>query len=81
MKTGLTKFGLIVGRDCRIGIHASSNPGLKIGRGSFVAGGAFLTTDIPDRSFVTMKDGKMHTRENRVQPPSAEERMKYVPKK
>ncbi|MDD4319056.1 MAG: NTP transferase domain-containing protein [Candidatus Peribacteraceae bacterium] len=79
--TGLSKFGTIIGDGCRIGIQAGTDPGVKIGGGSFIAGGAYLTEDIPDRSFVRMKDGKAVVRENRVHVPAAAEREKYRPGK
>lgn len=77
ISTGLTKFGFIVGEGSRIGIQVGSNPGVKIGRGSFIAGRTYVNTDVPDGSYVTMKGGEMHVRENRSPPPSAAEREKY----
>ncbi len=77
LPTGLSKFGLIVGDDCRIGIQVGSNPGLKIGSGSFIAGGVYLTEDVPEKSFVVMKDGKAVVKENRTEVPGVEAREKF----
>ncbi len=79
--TGLTKFGAIIGPHCRLGIQVGTNPGIKIGSGSFVAGGTHLKEDIPEKSFVSMKDGKLFVRENRIDVALPEQRKKYVPKK
>jgi bifunctional UDP-N-acetylglucosamine pyrophosphorylase/glucosamine-1-phosphate N-acetyltransferase len=75
--SSLTKLGLVVGDNCRFGIQVGTNPGVKIGAGTFVAGAVFVTEDVADKSFVTMKDGKMHIRENKSAAPSMEERAKY----
>jgi bifunctional UDP-N-acetylglucosamine pyrophosphorylase/glucosamine-1-phosphate N-acetyltransferase len=77
VQTGLTKLGAIIGRDCRLGIHVGTNPGVKIGEGSFIAGGTFLHEDVPAKSFARVKEGKLIIRENRVAAPGAEERTKY----
>jgi len=79
-KTGLTKFGTVIGDDCRLGIHSGINPGKKIGAGSFVASHALVTEDIPDRSFVRMKDGKLTVSANRATVPHPGERKQYAEK-
>lgn len=75
--TGLTKFGAVVGDDCRIGIHTGINPGCKIGSGSFLASGVLVTTDIPTQSFVTMKGGEISVRRNTSAAPQPEGRTRY----
>jgi bifunctional UDP-N-acetylglucosamine pyrophosphorylase/glucosamine-1-phosphate N-acetyltransferase len=77
LNTGLTKFGTIIGPDCRIGIHTGINPGVKIGKGTFVSGGTFVTEDIPDESFVRMKEGVMTVKQNTASAPKPQEREKY----
>lgn len=77
VQTGLTKLGLMVGNDCRFGIQVATNPGVSVGRGTFVAGGAYLSSDIPDESFVTMKAGEAHIRKNTGTPPSMDKRERY----
>ena len=64
--TGRTKFGCVIGNDCRIGVHVSTNPGVKIGAGCFIATATFVTTDIEDGKFVMMKNGVVDLRENRT---------------
>ena len=75
--TGLAKLGLIAGDDCRFGIQVATNPGVKVGAGSFVATCAVLDSDIPEKSFATMKGGVATVRPNRVAAPSMESRMNY----
>jgi bifunctional UDP-N-acetylglucosamine pyrophosphorylase/glucosamine-1-phosphate N-acetyltransferase len=75
--TGLQKFGAVIGEGSRIGIQVGTNPGVKIGKGSFVCGGAFVTEDVPDHSFVCSKYGAQCVRENRVQALQANKRVKF----
>ncbi len=77
LPSGLTKFGTIIGADCRIGIQVSTNPGVKIGPGTFIAGGTCVSQDIPDRSFVNTKDGKLMIRPNESAAPEPAAREKY----
>lgn len=76
--TGRTKLGAIIGADCRIGIHASLNPGIKIGRGSLVGGHVLLEQDVDDGSFVRMKNGTVHVTKNTARIPTPEEREQYL---
>lgn len=66
---GLTKFGVIIGNNCRIGFHVGFNPGTKVGSGSFIAGGTIVNHDIPDRSFARVHDGVMDVTENKKEIP------------
>jgi acetyltransferase-like isoleucine patch superfamily enzyme len=77
ISTGLTKFGNIIGDNCRIGVHVSTNPGIKIGAGSFVNNKVLVSADIPEKSFVTTKGGELSVRENRDAPGMPEERDVY----
>ncbi len=77
LSTGLTKFGTIVGNDCRIGIHTGINPGIKIGRGSFVSGGTYIDRDLPDESFARHKGGELVVSPNKTQAPRPTDREKY----
>lgn len=69
IQTGRKKLGAIIGDDCRIGIHVSMNPGVKIGRGVFVSTATVLQHDIPDGGFAFMKHGEMCVRRNTANPP------------
>lgn len=62
--TGRRKLGAVIGKNCRIGMHVSISPGIKIGGGSFVGGAASISCDVPDRSFVSMEKGGMTIRGN-----------------
>lgn len=53
--TGLTKFGAILGANIRTGIHCCISPGVKIGADSFLASNITVSQDIPDNSFVKIK--------------------------
>jgi len=74
LPTTLTKFGTVIGNDCRLGIQTSIGPGVKIGAGAFVNSCTFVSKDVPEKSFVTMKAGEMDIRPNRSSPPSPESR-------
>lgn len=78
--TGLTKFGTIIGDDCRIGIRTAINPGVKIGAGSFISSGCLIEEDLPDESFARMKDGKVAVKKNTGKAPKPAAREKYLKK-
>jgi len=75
--TGLMKFGAAIGNDCRIGFQAGTNPGVKIGSGSFIGGGVIVSEDVPDNSFAVMKGWRIAFRKNRVAVPSPEQREEF----
>lgn len=75
--TGLTKFGVIIGSNARIGIQVGMNPGVKIGGGSFISGGVFVSSDVPDKSFVSLKNGEVTMRPNTTTSGAAANREKY----
>ncbi|MFH1443975.1 MAG: NTP transferase domain-containing protein [Candidatus Peregrinibacteria bacterium] len=74
VSTGLTKFGVVIGADCRLGIRTTINPGMKIGGGTFVASGVQINKDVPEQSYVSMREGEMLIRENRMSAPLPEAR-------
>ena len=76
-ETKLTKFGVAIGNDCRLGIQVGLNPGIKIGGGTFINGGVFVTEDIPEKSFVKMKGGKLCVIPNTSSPPHTENRQAF----
>ncbi len=75
--TGLTKFGTIIGDSVRIGIRVAMNPGIKIGRGSFISSGALVEQDIPDNTFARMKAGELTIKPNQTRVAEPAEREKY----
>jgi UDP-N-acetylglucosamine diphosphorylase / glucose-1-phosphate thymidylyltransferase / UDP-N-acetylgalactosamine diphosphorylase / glucosamine-1-phosphate N-acetyltransferase / galactosamine-1-phosphate N-acetyltransferase len=75
--TGLSKFGTIIGDDCRLGIRTCINPGVKIGAGSFVSSGSLVEEDLADESFARMKDGRLNVKKNSTKAPQPTEREKY----
>lgn len=77
ISTGQKKLGAIIGDNCRIGIHVSMNPGVKIGKGSFVSTATVVQHDIPDGSFASMKYGEMRVQRNSAHPPPPNLRMPF----
>lgn len=75
--TGLKKFGVAIGDDCRIGIHSAFNPGIKAGAGTFISSGVLVDRDIPEHSFVSLKGGELTIRENRGAVPPAHARESF----
>ncbi len=74
--TGLTKCGAFIGKGCRTGIHCSISPGVKIGRGSFLASHSLISEDIPEGSFVKMSQASLDIRPNTAAAPLDRERWK-----
>jgi len=72
--TGLIKFGTVIGNGCRLGIHTTINPGVKIGAGTFISSGAVISNDIPNAQFARMKSGELVVSENRNAIPNSEDR-------
>lgn len=62
--TGKTKFGTIIGNNCRIGIHVSINPGIKIGSDTFIGSKALIEKDVPNCQFAAQKEGILTLRNN-----------------
>ncbi|MCK5610340.1 NTP transferase domain-containing protein [Candidatus Pacearchaeota archaeon] len=52
---GSNKFGAIIGSGTRIGVNASTNPGVKIGRNCFIGGSMYVDKDVPDNKMVIME--------------------------
>lgn len=52
ISTNRVKCGVVIGSGCRIGVHTTFAPGVKVGQGTFIASAASISADIPDRSFV-----------------------------
>ncbi len=52
--SGTNKFGAIVGSGVRFGVNASTNPGVKIGRNTFVGANVLVEKDIADEKMVLL---------------------------
>ncbi len=65
LETGTNKLGAVVGSGCRIGINASTNPGVKIGKNCFIGGGMYVDKDVPDNKMVLLEN-KWKVVENKV---------------
>lgn len=52
--TGLNKLGAIIGAGARFGINSGTNPGIKIGKDSFIGGNVLVEQDIEDEKLVTL---------------------------
>lgn len=77
LNTGLTKFGTVIGDNCRIGIRVAINPGVKIGPDSFISSGALIEQDIPSKSFARLKGGELIVKPNTTEAPKPAQRDKY----
>ncbi|MBN2087423.1 NTP transferase domain-containing protein [Candidatus Peregrinibacteria bacterium] len=49
------KLGAIIGKGTRIGINASTNPGVKIGQNCFIGGSMYVDKDIPDNKMALVE--------------------------
>ena len=78
--TGRTKFGAVIGNDCRVGIHVSINPGVKIGARSLVAGHLMVDRDLEEGSYARFKDGALAATKNTANIPDPADREKYLKK-
>jgi bifunctional UDP-N-acetylglucosamine pyrophosphorylase/glucosamine-1-phosphate N-acetyltransferase len=67
------KLGAIIGDDVRAGIHTSFAPGVKVGSGSFINSAVFVSRDVKEERYVTVKDGVLEMRENRSEVPAVRE--------
>ena len=71
LNTQRTKLGVMVGDNVRCGVQTVFSPGVKIGQGSFINSAASVTSDVKDNKYVTVEEGVLEERENRVDPPRA----------
>jgi NDP-sugar pyrophosphorylase family protein len=55
LRTGMEKFGAVIGADSRTGIGVLLNPGVKIGARSFIGPGIVVTRDVPDGRLLIAK--------------------------
>ena len=53
VSTDLKKFGLVCGKDVRVGINTSLLPGVKVGAGSFLGAGVTVGKDVVENLFVS----------------------------
>lgn len=62
--TGTNKFGVVVGGGARLGVNSSTNPGVKIGRNTFVGANVLAERDILDGKLVLL-DQKLKVVKNK----------------
>jgi len=77
INTHKIKCGTIIGDNCRIGIHVSINPGIKIGSGSFISSKTLLSSDVPDTMFVVTKNGAIEMKKNTAILSTSDDREKF----
>ncbi|KKW39788.1 MAG: Nucleotidyl transferase [Candidatus Peribacteria bacterium GW2011_GWC2_54_8] len=77
LQTGLTKFGAVIGSNCRLGIQVGISPGVKIGSGTFISSGTQIAEDISDGKYARMKEGTLKVSDNRTNAPDPAERERY----
>ena len=80
INTGKTKFGTVVGDNCRIGIHVSINPGIKIGSGTFISSKALVEKDVENNMFAVMKNGLLELKKNTAKLSTSDDREKFKKK-
>lgn len=54
--TGRRKLGLISGKGVRVGVNASTMPGVRVGSGSLVGPGVVLKKDLEENKKITLKE-------------------------
>lgn len=54
--TGRSKLGLIAGKGVRMGVNASTMPGVKVGSGSLIGPGVVLKHDLKENQKITLKE-------------------------
>lgn len=64
--TGLDKFGMIMGDDCKTGINVSLMPGKKIGPNSIIAPGVILSEDLEPNKLISVKQEHL-VKENTIE--------------
>jgi len=52
LKTGLNKFGAIIGQGAKLGVNSTLFPGVKVGKNSFVGPGKAIKRDIDDKQTI-----------------------------
>lgn len=55
-ESGRTKLGLIAGKGVRMGVNASTMPGVKVGSRSLIGPGVVLKHDLPENQKITLKE-------------------------
>jgi len=70
INTQRTKLGVVVGDNVRGGIHVGFAPGVKIGRGSFINFATYVSRDVAENKYVTVKEGVLEERENKSEAPA-----------
>lgn len=63
--TGTNKFGAIIGAGARFGINSSTNPGVKVGKNTFIGGNVIIEKDIPEGKLVIL-DQKLKITQNKT---------------
>ncbi|MBN2096090.1 NTP transferase domain-containing protein [Candidatus Peregrinibacteria bacterium] len=53
--SGTNKLGAFIGSGARLGINASTNPGVKIGQNCFIGGSMYVDKDVPDDKMVLLE--------------------------
>jgi len=62
--SGTNKLGAIVGNGVRFGVNASTNPGVKIGKNSFIGGSMYIDKDVQDDKMVLLEQKIKVTKNN-----------------
>ncbi len=71
--TGRNKLGLIAATGVRIGVNASTMPGVKVGAGSLIGPGVVLKHDIKENQKITIKEESYEIKDYEAIPTKYEE--------
>ncbi|MCW1296675.1 MAG: sugar phosphate nucleotidyltransferase [Candidatus Parvarchaeota archaeon] len=78
--TGLQKLGVIMARNCRVGINACLMPGIKIGQNSAIGPGVVIYEDLPENKIILKKKECNEVIDNKYFFGDREERIKKFSK-
>lgn len=66
--TGRNKLGLVAGKGVRIGVNASTMPGVKVGAGSLIGPGVVLKHDLKENQKIIIKEESYEIRDYEAVP-------------
>lgn len=70
LDTRRTKLGLIAGKGARVGVNASTMPGIRVGANSLVGPGVILKKDLEENKKITVKEESFEVQEHKTVPTS-----------
>jgi len=65
-ESGLDKFGVIMGSNCRTGINSCTMPGVRIGPNSIIGPGVTLSTDLEPNKIMLLNEKNYILKDNQI---------------